>query len=221
MTTLFYQLNIMAQRLLYLLLLLPFTIHAQNPGSYCDTNTTWNGMFWTNGEPTAEKDAIISNDYSFTNGTFTACSVFVTGGAHVSFSQNSNAIIVHNLHVANNSELVFESGSNLIQTEGQENTGNVIIKRNSSRIKKDDYTLWSSPVSNQVLLDFSPETMPDRFYTFFTFDNIYNIIANPATATFEKAKGYLIRTKKRIQQLQLFGKAALKEYQTQEILQYP
>ena len=129
MTTLFYQLNIIAQRLLYLLFLLPFTVHAQNPGSYCDTNTTWNGMFWTNGEPTAEKDAIISNDYSFTNGTFTACSVFVTGGAHVSFSQNSNAIIVHNVHVGNNSELVFESGSNLIQTEGQENTGNVIIKK--------------------------------------------------------------------------------------------
>ncbi|MCO6147822.1 T9SS sorting signal type C domain-containing protein [Flavobacterium sp. NRK1] len=194
MTTLFYQLSIIAKKHLYLLFLLPFYMHSQNPGSYCDTHTTWNGMFWTNGEPTAEKDAIISSDYTYTNGTFTACSLFVTGGAHVNFSQNSNAVIVHNVHVANNSELVFESGSNLIQTEGQENTGNVTIKRNSSLIKKDDFTLWSSPVSGQVLLDFSPETMINRFYTFFTFDNVYNLISDPAATTFQNAKGYLIRT---------------------------
>jgi hypothetical protein len=203
MTTLFSEQNRIAKTLLYLLLLFPLMAMPQQnvcfsaPGDaivYCDASTVWNGNAWSNGEPETGKDAIIAADYTFIAGTFNACSLNVLNGAHVSFAQNTNTVIVHNIHVAQNAELIFESSSNLIQTQGQENTGIVIIKRNSSLIKKDAYTLWSSPVSGQVLLDFSPLTLLNRFYTYNTTDNIYNTIAAPATTSFQTAKSYLIRT---------------------------
>jgi hypothetical protein len=203
MTTLFKEQNRIAIALLYLLTLMPFTAYPQvsdafnsgsDAGTYCDASTTWDGVAWSNGVPETGKDAIIAADFTFTSGTFNACSITVLGSAHVSFSQNTNAIIVHNIHVDATAALVFESGSNLIQTEGQENTGNVVVKRNSSLIKKNDFTLWSSPVSGQTLLGFSPLTLLNRFYTFNTTDNIYNNITTPATTAFETGKGYLIRT---------------------------
>lgn len=203
MTTLFNERNRIASQLLYLLMLFPFAAQSQqnpvsnpvlNTGIFCDASTTWNGVSWSNGQPGEGKDAIINANFTFSGGTFYACSLTVLSGAHVNFTQNSNAIIVHNINVALNAELVFESGSNLIQTEAEENSGNVIIKRNSSLIKKDAYTLWASPVSDQLLLDFSPETLLNRFYTFSTTDNIYTTVASPAISAFETARGYLIRT---------------------------
>jgi hypothetical protein len=203
MTTLFSEKNRIAKTLFYLLMLFPLMARPQQDASlntpgdaivYCDASTVWNGNAWSNGEPQTGKDAIIAGDYTFIAGTFNACSLNVLNGAHVSFAQNTNAVIVHNIHVAQNAELIFESSSNLIQTQGQENTGSVIIKRNSSLIKKDAYTLWSSPVSGQLLLDFSPLTLLNRFYTYNTTDNIYNCIVSPATTAFQAAKGYLIRT---------------------------
>lgn len=199
MTTLFSQQNIIAKTLLYLLILSPLTAISQDtvlnvPAGYCGSATTWNGSSWSNGLPDEDKDALFTGNYTFNNATFNACSLYVLDGAQVSFTENSNAVIKHNVHVSDSGQLTFESGSNLVQEEGTENTGIVIIKRNSSLIKKDAFTLWSSPVSGQKLLDFSPETLTNRFYTFNTTDNIYNTVATPATTEFETGKSYLIRT---------------------------
>lgn len=198
MTTLFYEQNTIARVLLYLLILSPLAGYTQQVsntnGLLCETSTTWNGTAWSNGTPDATKNAIFSGSYTCTAATFHACSLTVDNGVHVNFTQNSNAIIVNSVDVANGGHLVFESGSNLIQVDAQENTGDVTIKRNSSLIKKDDYTLWSSPVSGQVLHNFSPETLTNRFYSFLTTDNIYVNVPSPSTTSFEKATGYLIRT---------------------------
>ncbi len=198
MTTLFYEQNVIARVLLYLLILMPFTGRTQQAVStndvFCSTSTTWNGTVWSNGTPDAEKNAVFSADYTFITADFTACSITINNGVHVNFTENSNAIVVNSVDVANGGHLVFESGSNLIQTEAQENTGKVTLKRNSSLLKKDDYTLWSSPVSGQKLHNFSPETLTNGFYSFLTTDNIYINVPSPSTTDFETAKGYLIRT---------------------------
>jgi len=195
MTNLFNEQNTPATWLLYLLMLCPIIGFSQEtiPPSYCDASTIWNGTSWSNGEPDQSKDAIFNGNYTFSASTFYACSVFVQNGAHIHFTQNSNATIEHNVTVENNGELIFESGSNLIQTLGQQNTGKVVIKRNSSLIKKDALTLWSSPVSGQNLLNFSPGTLANKFYTFNTNNNIYALV-DPVLTNFETAKGYLIRT---------------------------
>ncbi|AXG73880.1 hypothetical protein DVK85_06350 [Flavobacterium arcticum] len=163
-------------------------------GIYCDTSVTWNGTEWIGGEPTATTDVIFTGDYTQDGYALYACSIFVIDGANVIFENNANAIVTHSVNIEEGSTLTFESSSNLIQIENTKNEGIVTVKRNSSMIKRLDYTIWSSPVTGtQTLLDFSPQTLTNRFYKFNTESNIYNAIADPASTEFETAKGYLIR----------------------------
>jgi hypothetical protein len=163
-------------------------------GIYCDTSVTWDGANWIGGEPTASTDVIFTGDFTQNGGTLYACSIYVLDDANVIFENNSNAIVTHSVNVEEGSALTFESSCNLVQIENTANEGTVTVKRNSSMIKRLDYTIWSSPVSGtQTLLDFSPQTLTNRFYTFNTTDNVYNAIADPASTVFEEAKGYLIR----------------------------
>jgi hypothetical protein len=165
-----------------------------NTGVYCASSTTWNGTAWSNGTPTAEKDAIFIADFEQDGGIFTSCSIFVEGTAKVLFEGNSNAYVTHNVNVASTAFLTFESGSNLIQIENTQNVGNVMIKRFGSNLKKLDYTFWSSPVTGtQKLQEFSPATLSNRFYTYNTATNTYLSVTSPSTTTFTTGRGYLIR----------------------------
>jgi len=171
-----------------------------NAGIYCTSSTTWNGLVWSNGLPSAEKDAIFTGDYTQIGGTFTSCSLTVKGSAKVLFTANSNAVVVHNVNVATSASLIFESNCNLLQVENTPNEGNITIKRFGSRLKKLDYTFWSSPVTgSQTLQSFSPATMANRFYTYSTATNTYQSVASIATTTFQAGKGYLIRMPNQIE----------------------
>jgi hypothetical protein len=172
-----------------------FPTAGNNAGIYCETSTTWNGTSWSNGEPASDKDVIFSGSFTQAGGTLNACSLYIQDNAVVNFAGNASAVIKHNVNVQAGSSLVFESSATLVQIENTQNNGTVIIKRNSSKVKKDEFTLWSSPVhGTQTLLDFSPETLINRFYTYSTLENIYNTVASPDATTFTNAKGYLIRT---------------------------
>ena len=163
-------------------------------GIYCDNSVTWNGTAWIGGEPTANTDVIFAGDFTQHGGTLYACSVFVVDGASVLFESNSNAIVTHSVNVEDGSTLTFESSCNLIQIEDTANQGTVNVKRDSSMIKRLDYTIWSSPVTGtQSLLDFSPLTLTNRFYGFNVADNVFLPIEDPANTLFEKGHGYLIR----------------------------
>jgi hypothetical protein len=112
----------------------------------------------------------------------------------VLFKNNSNAIVTYSVNVAATASLTFESSSNLVQVENTPNTGNVTVKRYGSKLKRLDYTLWSSPVAGtQTLLEFSPATVASRFYTYNTQNNSYLSVGSSATTTFTPGKGYLIR----------------------------
>ncbi|MFN3640671.1 MAG: hypothetical protein ACK4UK_07110, partial [Flavobacterium sp.] len=72
------------------------------------------------------------------------------------------------------------------------NVGAITVLRESTPLRRLDYTLWSSPVAGQNLLSFSPLTMTNRFYTYNPSTNVYNSIA-PNSNAFETGVGYLIR----------------------------
>lgn len=55
-----------------------------------------------------------------------------------------------------------------------------------------DYSMWSSPVSEQNIQAFSPETLPNRIYTY-EGDDGYEIVQNPETNNMISGKGYLYR----------------------------
>jgi hypothetical protein len=96
--------------------------------------------------------------------------------------------------IANSGTMTLANNSNLIQ-EGSvnANTGNIVVNRNSNALSRLDYTIWSSPVENQNLVAFSPETSLNRFYNYNQTSNLYNAIASPSTTVFGLAAGYLIR----------------------------
>lgn len=157
------------------------------------TESTWNGTAWTNGTPTAILKVIISGDY-IVAADLTALSLEVTGTANVTVPSGKNFTILGPITVEPGATLTFENNANLIQTgTTNTNTGNIILKRNSSLLLRLDYSLWSSPVANQNLLAFSPLTDVTRFYNYITSTNLYKYEISPSTTPFALGTGYLIR----------------------------
>jgi hypothetical protein len=67
----------------------------------------------------------------------------------------------------------------------------ISFQRTTAPIRKFDYTYWSSPVSAQSLINLSPNTLADKYFSFdSTINNWYN--ENPL-ALMTLGKGYIIR----------------------------
>ncbi|MXN90753.1 T9SS sorting signal type C domain-containing protein [Flavobacterium sp. Sd200] len=165
----------------------------------CTITTTWNGSSWNNDTPTSNRyTAVINGNYTST-GNITACSLTVNGG-NVVVNSGHTFTIKGTVTVNNNATLTFNNNAALVQTDNVQNNGNIIYKKNSNPLYRLDYTLWSSPVANQNLLAFSPQTNTSRFYEYgYGFDPALNRsleqywIVNPETTSFDIAKGYLVR----------------------------
>jgi PQQ-dependent dehydrogenase (s-GDH family) len=153
-------------------------------------STTWDGNTWSNGLPSSQA-AIFAADYTISSDLST-CSLTVSNNANVTVNSNVNVTLNGPLTVSSGS-FTLNTNANLIQTTNVNNSGNIIVKRDSSPLMRLDYTLWSSPVANQNLSNFSPLTTTTRFYTYNTNTNFYNTVATPPTTNFTDGQGYLIR----------------------------
>jgi hypothetical protein len=161
----------------------------------CSIATTWNGSAWSNGTPTSYNyAATIAGNYSST-ANLVACSLNVTSGT-VSVNAGNNFIIKGAVTVTGGS-LTIQNNAALVQEGNVANSGNIIVKRNSNALYRQDYTFWGSPVAGQQLQAFSPATLSNRFYTYgYNFSGgTYKEAYLPETATnnFTLGKGYLIR----------------------------
>lgn len=154
-------------------------------------SSTWNGTAWSNGVPDGGTTVLITGNFTATTDLI-ACTLTVSNNAVVNIPSGFDLTLNGTLEVASGS-FTLENNANLIQTTNIANTGNIVVKRNTSAIMRLDYTAWSSPVANQNLLAFSPLTVTNRFYTYNTSTNLYNALPSPASTVFEAAKGYLIR----------------------------
>jgi trimeric autotransporter adhesin len=164
--------------------------------STCRDSTTYNADgTWSNGLPDHSKAVIIDGIFAPTT-DIQACSLTVTATGSMIMPTLKNLFVVNQINIMPGGVLEMSSNSDLVQVSSSvSNTGSATIRRNSSLIKRLDYTMWSSPVTGtQTLLQFSPETLTNRFYTYNTLSNMYAPIADPSTVTFTLAKGYLIRT---------------------------
>ena len=153
-------------------------------------STTWDGNTWSNGLPSSQA-AIFEADYTISSDLST-CSLTVKNSAIVTVNSGVNVTLNGPLTV-NSGSFTLNNNANLIQTTNVNNSGNIIVKRDSSPLMRLDYTLWSSPVANQNLSVFSPLTTTTRFYTYNTNTNLYNSIADPSSTNFNDGQGYLIR----------------------------
>ena len=162
----------------------------------CPTTTTWNGTAWNNGVPNKNVKAIISGNYT-SSGNLDTCSLDITGTAQVTLQTNHIFTIVRGINVAATANFTVQNNANLVQINNSTNTGNITVLKNSANLLRLDYTAWSSPVANQNLLSFSPQTLTNRFYTYnpgaTTTPTAYTAI-NPTSNNFTTGKGYLIRS---------------------------
>ena len=170
-------------------------------------STTYNGSGWSNGLPDTTKKAIFTNNYALQN-NITACSTEISNNAIVTIPEGKNFTINNELEV-NSGNLIVESDANLVQINNDaQNIGNITVKR-KAKMKRLDYTYWSSSVSGQNLKNFSSSTLDTRFYVYNEsndyFDGLFiknsypnntlsiTNIEDKNTYTFTKGKGYAIR----------------------------
>jgi hypothetical protein len=157
-------------------------------------STTWNGSVWSSGAPTSTTAAIIAGNYtSATNGGgFSACTLTVSSGT-VIISSGDNVTLNGVLTVSSGS-FTLENNANLIQNTDVANSGNIIVKRNTAALMRQDYVMWSAPVAGQQLQTFSPQTLSNRFYAFDgSLGSAGQYVATASTGNFNTGLGYLIR----------------------------
>jgi hypothetical protein len=153
-------------------------------------STTWDGSAWSNGFPDSGKAAIFNADFDST-GDMNACSVTILSGETAFYAGHS--LIVQNFVDTSGGVLRFEDSASLVQINNTSvNTGNILYKRNTTPVKKFDYTYWSSPVASYTLGALSPLTLSDKY---FAYDPaIANWSFTPSSTTMEVGKGYIVRS---------------------------
>ena len=130
----------------------------------CTNSSVWDGIFWGNGLPSAEKTIIFNGNYPSLP-SVNACSCVIGTGNTVGIPDGNTLGLVFDY--SGSGTLVLENNASLYQSEDQVvNTGIIQLKRETTPILKTDYTYWSSPVSNQKLIDVSPNTLSSKFYSF-------------------------------------------------------
>lgn len=171
--------------------------------SNCPATTIWNGLAWSNGLPGLDKKAVINAPFIL-NQNMEACELTVTVNGSLEipsgFSFTVNGTITN--QAAATDFMVLNDG-NLIQIEDLENIGEITVVRESQPMVRLDYTLWSSPVTDQNLFNFSPMTVngvtnhPGAAGRIYIYDGA-NGYVNPDPFTEEavmgQGTGYLFRS---------------------------
>ncbi|MGV3697207.1 T9SS sorting signal type C domain-containing protein [Flavobacterium sp.] len=172
------------------------------------TTSTDGGATWNNGTPSANTSLVFDGGSGTITSNLLGCSLSLVNNASVVIASGNNVTLTGAVSVQSGSTLTLNNNANLLQGgTTNNNSGNIIVKRNSAAIKRLDYTLWSSPVSGQALYAFSPFTFANRFYVYDSANDIYTGAGLNVTGTntdgvngvdqnnvpFAAATGYLIR----------------------------
>jgi hypothetical protein len=174
------------------------------------TTTTDGGATWSNGAPTSTSSVVYDGSTGTIGANMTACSLHLTNTATVTVSSGFNVTLSGAITVDSGSTFTLNNNANLLQGgTTNNNTGTIVVKRNSASLKRLDYTLWSSPVAGQELYAFSPSTFATRFYVYNPSTDAYNAFSGFSItgldvngvngtdsnhALFTTGTGYLIRT---------------------------
>ena len=155
---------------------------------------TWNGNQWSKGTaPNNDTDTVrFSGDFQ-TTGDVKGCSCIVDPSVNVVVNSNHTLAIVNAVN-NNGGSLTFENDASLIQINSVLNSGDIIYKRNTTPVRRYDFTCWSSPVKRTpsfTLHDLSPYTLADKY---FKYDGLNGwIIIYNGNEGMEVGKGYIVR----------------------------
>lgn len=151
-------------------------------------STSYIAGAWNNGVPDATKTAIFEDDYSST-GDLSACSVIINNGDVV--FNSGHTLTVQNAVNNIGGTLTFNDDSSLVQINDVANSGDITYTRITPPVRLYDFTYWSSPVSPQTLVNLSPNTLSDKYYSFNPITDSWQVLSS--ASLMDPAKGYIIR----------------------------
>lgn len=155
----------------------------------CLDSSIWNGQSWSNGLPSGGKQIYFQGDYSDLTSS-SICSCYINEGKTVTLLSGNTLAI--EFDYSGLGTLVLENTASLYQRDNDiVNTGIADVKRKSSPVLKFDYTYWSSPVYNEKLLNVSPSTLQDKFFSYDAVLDKWKI--ENSSNMMIPGKGYIIR----------------------------
>ena len=97
---------------------------------------------WTPSAPTSSDAAIFAEDYTIT-ADLNACSITVNPNINVIVDADKTVTLEGAISVGANGSFTLNNNAALLQNgTTNPNTDAIVVKRNSSAIKRLDYTLW-------------------------------------------------------------------------------
>ncbi|RYF17605.1 MAG: calcium-binding protein, partial [Flavobacteriales bacterium] len=155
----------------------------------CLESTFWNGFVWSNGLPSGGKEVAFKADYpNLTSANICSCTID-QGKTVTLLDENTLGI---EFDYSGSGTLVLNDKASLYQDDDEiVNNGFVHLKRKSSPILRLDYTYWSSPVQNQKMIDVSPNTSSDKFFSFNYISGHWD--SEMPSNNMTPGKGYIIR----------------------------
>ncbi len=167
---------------------------------YRNDSTTFENGSWNNGIPTINLNAVIAENFISTS-DLTAKSLIIKPECVFTVASGTTLSVENTITNESGVEnFIIENNAALLQNSNLSNAVLATVKRNSHPLYRQDYSLWSSPVFEPNLRNFSPATLFNRFYSY-NFETAYNgaykqelfTNADVLNKKFELAKGYLIR----------------------------
>lgn len=152
--------------------------------------TVWDGIAWSNGNPTSQLKAVVQSDFQ-TFEDVDAYSLEIEAGA-VFILDSDNELTVGD--IINKGVFKVSKDAYILQNEGVSNEGVVQVEIETDSLKRLDYMILGSPVVGQNLYGFSPETLHNRFYEYDTPSNSFMNGTLDSISSFQRGKAYGIRT---------------------------
>lgn len=154
----------------------------------CTNSSNWDGSSWSNGLPSTERTLVFNANYNPT-ASINSCSCVINSGYTVHIPDGNTLGLIFDY--SGSGTLILENNAALYQLEDHvSNSGMIKLKRKTTPILLTDYTYWSSPVSSQKLINVSPDTPSDKYYS---FEALKNSWANEiSTNVMAVGKGYII-----------------------------
>ncbi len=128
-----------------------------------------------------------------------AYNLTVLSGGILTINSSNYITVTDAVNVNSGGQFLIKNEASLIQTNNVNNSGVVNIERVTQPMYRFDYTYWGCPVtlaSNYTLGMLSPNTQPDKFYSWIptTGANQFGTWQQESTATvMNPIKGYIVR----------------------------
>ena len=131
-------------------------------------NTVWDGSFWSHNEPIPTMNAIISGNYTISNGNIDALDITINSGFTLDFDNGTtNNVVVYGDLIVDGSLIIGDTESLLIDDVNAIVTinGTFEKKEKTTNLKSNyDVTYWSSPVENPTISSTFPNVDANRIF---------------------------------------------------------